>query len=189
MEIQGSPWTAWYEQACMSKTFMHWNQLCCMLSNCWSFNYNSRFFSCLYSHCFNRPNSEIQPVYCSPKWTIEWDQLNVFFLIIIDNFLIILLWIPGDMKEMFRLHDNAKSDRLWPQSRLVNYLTSSFKLLNPIVWQQKFAKASLKNSASAKYFLAHNAYKTWKWGRIFSFHTYRQEQYMKISLISNQERF
>ena len=80
-------------------------------------------------------------------------------------------------------------DRLWPQSRLVNYLTSSFKLLNPFVWQQKFAKASLKNSASAKYFLAHNAYKTWKWGRIFSFHTYRQEQYMKISLISNQERF
>ena len=123
------------------------------------------------------------------QWTIEWDQLNVFFLIIIDNFLIILFWLPGDMKEMFRLHDNAKSDRLWPQSRLVNYLTSSFKLLNPFVWQQKFAKASLKNSASAKYFLAHNAYKTWKWGRIFSFHTYRQEQYMKISLISNQERF
>ena len=71
----------------------------------------------------------------------------------------------------------------------INYLTSSFKLLNPFVWQQKFAKAFLKNSASAKYFLAHNAYKTWKWGRIFSFHTYRQEQYMKISLISNQERF
>ena len=85
-----------------------------------------------------------------------------FFLIINDNFLIILLWSPGDMKEMFRLHDNAKSDRLWPQSRLVNYLTSSFKLLNPFVWQQKFAKASLKNSASAKYFLAHNAYKTWE---------------------------
>ena len=130
------------------KTFMHWNQLCCIMRNCWSFNCNFRFFSCLYSQCFKRLNSEIQPVYCCPKWTIEWDHLNV------NNFLMILLWFPGDMKEIFRLHDNAKLDRLWPQSKLVNYLTSNFKLLNPFVWQQKFAKAPLKNSASAKYFVS-----------------------------------